>query len=97
MEIQYEGVWGTICDDGWDNRDAGVVCRQLGFATGVAHHRSSFGRGSGPVWLEDMYCEGGESQLNECRRHNGWEVKDSSCKSHGEDAGVTCYDESMLV
>ena len=27
----YKGVWGSICNSRWDNIDAAVVCRQLGF------------------------------------------------------------------
>ena len=26
-------VWGTVCHKGWDNNEARVVCRQLGFNT----------------------------------------------------------------
>ena len=30
LEVCAEGVWGTVCTDGFDANDAKVVCRQLG-------------------------------------------------------------------
>ena len=35
IEVCQSGLWqrDTICDDDWDNSDARVVCRELGFAT----------------------------------------------------------------
>ena len=76
-----------MCDDGWDLTDANVVCRQLG--CGRARNASlnaAFGRGSGPIWLDDVMCTGSESELNECR-HRG--IGSHNC-GHHEDAGVVC-------
>lgn len=31
IEFCASGVWGTICGNGWDENDAQVACRQLGY------------------------------------------------------------------
>ena len=38
VEICKEGLWGTVCDDNWNELNSLVVCRELGIsATGKFH------------------------------------------------------------
>ncbi|KAK3599035.1 hypothetical protein CHS0354_012520 [Potamilus streckersoni] len=31
VEVKYAGIWGTICDELFGAREAGVVCKMLGY------------------------------------------------------------------
>ena len=33
VEVCLNGVYRTVCDNNWDNHDASVVCRELGYAS----------------------------------------------------------------
>ncbi|XP_008335611.1 deleted in malignant brain tumors 1 protein-like [Cynoglossus semilaevis] len=87
VEVLYKGSWGTVCDDEWQISNADVVCRQLGCGHAVsAPMNAHFGRGSGPIWLDNVECTGQESALTHCP-HNGF--GENNC-GHGEDASVIC-------
>ena len=95
MEVNYNGEWGTVCDDGWDDTDAGVVCRQLGFgSSGTAIGSANFSQGSGSIFLSNILCNGGESILSSCG-HLGINVT-TSC-SHINDAGIRCSESKGLI
>ena len=95
VEVYYNGEWGTVCDDGWDDTDAGVVCRQLGFgSSGTSYSSAYFGQGSGSIWLDNVECTGNETTLASCG-HLGLKII-RNC-SHNEDAGIRCYGEHGIA
>jgi len=88
VEVNYNGKWGTVCDNGWGYEDVRVLCKQLGFGpTGRPYSRARFGKGSGPIWLGNVDCTTNESTIASCG-HLGINIT-RSC-GHDEDAGVTC-------
>ncbi|XP_035657358.1 deleted in malignant brain tumors 1 protein-like [Branchiostoma floridae] len=87
VEVYHDGQWGTVCDDRFDMSDANVVCRQLGYGGAVEVRGSAaFGEGEGPIWLDDVACEGSETSIEDCG-HRGWGLE--NCV-HLEDVGVVC-------
>ena len=54
--------------------------------TGTALSFAHFGEGSGPIWLDDVFCTGFESELLECY-HRGIGIHNCA---HYKDASVRC-------
>ncbi|XP_014641791.1 PREDICTED: macrophage scavenger receptor types I and II [Ceratotherium simum simum] len=87
VEIFHDGQWGTICDDRWELRVGQVICRSLGYQSVRNVYKGAyFGQGTGPIWLNEVFCFGRESSIEQCKIRQ-WGVR--VC-SHAEDAGVAC-------
>ena len=93
VEVFSHGIWGRVLSDSWDIYDvwdqteAAVVCRQLGFPGLItALRRSSFGEGSGPVLMSNVQCTGSEKTIQQCQ-YDDW-VKSQEYKN--DEVGVIC-------
>jgi len=83
--VNRKGVLGPICDVGWGDVDARVVCRQLGFRTGQAVGGSYFGQTVPNKYaMEDVGCTGMEDYLRDCQ----YKTHHTCGINHG--AGVYC-------
>lgn len=91
VQLTYLGVTGHICSDGWDDKDAQVVCRELGFSNGEAYYHSWQGfyeEYYGPWWTSNVACNGTEDKLGDCHSDDWGSV--SACANKNL-AGVLCY------
>ncbi|NWZ72934.1 DMBT1 protein, partial [Acrocephalus arundinaceus] len=90
VEVLHQHLWGTVCDDSWGLSQAQVLCAHLGCGRALeAPGAAKYGRGSGPIWLDDVTCTGEERDFFRCA-HRTWGRH--NCH-HGEDAGVVCAGE----
>jgi len=87
VEVFHDEKWGTVCDNGFTDKAAGVLCKSLGFSQGGVSRRA--GHGKGMIWLDNVRCKGNEKNMEWCP-HSPWGKH--SC-DHDMDAGVCCLGE----
>ncbi|XP_078284946.1 scavenger receptor cysteine-rich domain-containing protein DMBT1-like [Rhinoraja longicauda] len=92
VEIYHNGRWGRVQDRAWNIHDSNVVCRELGCGYAIfAYNSSRYGEGELPAWVNNVQCEGNESQLQMC---STFTLNPISNDSTG--VGVLCSDHLQL-
>ena len=91
VRIRQNGVTGRICSTYWDDNDAKVVCKQLGYLRGLAYGLSS--ATVGPFLMKEVNCAGTETSIFRCSMGN------ASCDAGrvqltAPDAGVFCFNNN---
>ncbi len=85
LEILFNNRWTAICNTDWDDRDASVVCKSMGFISGRAVSNGAFTQTKSEIKLTGFQCNGHEKALTDCPFTYG----PNNC-THQQDAAITC-------
>jgi len=94
VEILHNHQWGAICGGSWwghqGDQNANVLCKMGGYKRGMydyGKYRQAGATKSEKKWLSELYCNGDESNVDEC-----WGVywPQYYC-SNRYDVGIRCY------
>ena len=93
LRVTMGGMEGRICGDGFDDLDAKVACKSMGFKGGVAYKYTLSGspkdeQSQLPLLTSGLSCVGNETSLEECPRRDF--TTSGTCSG---DAGVLCYNQ----
>lgn len=95
MDLFYNNEVGSICDYNWNDDDAIVLCRQMGFVDGAAYELSEDERGSDIIWLVEPSCRGHEEAIWNCPTY-AWNVPSAYCNFRSLSVGVKCNTEGNV-
>eukprot|EP00340_Litonotus_pictus_P002490 CAMPEP_0170519088 /NCGR_PEP_ID=MMETSP0209-20121228/4623_1 /TAXON_ID=665100 ORGANISM="Litonotus pictus, Strain P1" /NCGR_SAMPLE_ID=MMETSP0209 /ASSEMBLY_ACC=CAM_ASM_000301 /LENGTH=1885 /DNA_ID=CAMNT_0010804883 /DNA_START=79 /DNA_END=5736 /DNA_ORIENTATION=- len=91
LEVYSKQKWGQVCDIGFSNDSADVVCRQMGFGAGTWNNRMDAKEwkkptdDNGEFTASKLSCSGNEKTINECE----WMKDNIKCK-HDQDVVISC-------
>jgi len=92
LEVRYNGTWGTVCQDDFNNEAARVICYMLGYRDVGYVIGNHYGVGSGRIWLDDVRCNGTEKSIADCQ-HSAW--GGHNCR-HDEDVSISCIKVRLI-
>ncbi|XP_068245118.1 neurotrypsin-like [Palaemon carinicauda] len=88
--LKYNRTWIMICHPFFDQFEAEIVCRNLGYEGGMVQpvFGSYFGMGFEPILFSEFSCNGQETSLTQCP---GFVWEEASNCSVNAVAGVFCH------
>ncbi|XP_045873805.1 T-cell differentiation antigen CD6 isoform X2 [Meles meles] len=90
VEVQFRGVWSTVCNSEWYSQEAHVLCQALGCGTVV---RTPIGQPHSLPGRMYYSCTGNESTLSDC----SWRFNNSNLCSQSSAAQVLCSGSRSLL
>ena len=92
VRVWNENHYSLVCADSFDENDATVVCRRMGYAYGKSMCCSAFGNVEEHIEISDMQCTGSENDIGDCAMTRGV----YTCASN-QYASVVCSRDQTLV
>ena len=96
LEICFNKAWGTVCHNRFSTEDATVACNQLGFPFNGTEVLpvEDFLPGSGPIFLDEVACDGDEMRLENC---GGDSPHGLHACTHRQDTAIRCIGEYLNI
>jgi hypothetical protein len=96
VEVCYNGTYGPVCDEGWTDNDAAVVCMNMGYNSPYYRHEATrgmvFGLSDETPVLQNLMCNGTEYYLSDCSGYELGDVTGDYCLSGNDQAGIRCVE-----
>jgi deleted-in-malignant-brain-tumors protein 1 len=88
VEIQYQGIWGVVCNINWGLPDAHAICRMLGYKAAEGYIWNIEGETTRRRLMNYVQCSGQEKTIAECYHYGWWNTYCSNDRL----AGVICQE-----